>query len=171
MRSSSDGRFMTEPISALPDGARRVLPDGSVLLRGPYLRVRIAVLKPGVVLCTARGEVGNAADDRIETALLDELDAELARAGSLTLFADLRESPRMPSSSRQKIASWTRRHQARLLPSHVLTHPGLLEKALSMIMMLVGSGVFRIHTAPKPFLELLRRAAPRISELPSAPEE
>lgn len=162
---------MTEPISALPDGARRVLADGSVLFRGPYLHVRLAVLKPGLVLVTARGEVGNSNDERVETALLDELDAELQRAGSLTLFADLRGSPRMPDSSRQKIARWTRRHQVRIMPSHVLVESGLLERAVSIIMMLVGSGVFRIHTTAKPFLELLRKAAPKISELPSVPDE
>ena len=43
--------------------------------------------------------------------MLAALDAELERAGTLLLFADLRDSPRMPAESREKIARWMRRHQ------------------------------------------------------------
>ncbi len=88
----------------------------------------------------------------------------------MTLFADLRESARMPAGSRDKIAQWTRRHQARLLPSHVLVRSKLLEMALSIITMLVGSGLFKIHTDAQTFLALLKKAAPKLSELPRAPD-
>jgi hypothetical protein len=100
---------------------------------------------------------------------LVEFDRELERAGSFTMFADVRESPRMPSSSREKIAKWTRRHQARLLPSHVLVRSKLIEMAFAVITMLVGSGLFKVHTNPQTFLALVKKAAPRLTELPRAP--
>jgi hypothetical protein len=149
---------------------RHAQPDGSVLFCGTNLRVRIAVLKPGLVLVSAHGEVADAQDAGAEAALLAELDCELERAGTLTLFADLRESPRMPAASREKIAHWTRRHQARLLPSHALVRSKLLEMALSIITMLVGGGVFKIHTSARSFLDALKKVGPALSELPRVPE-
>jgi hypothetical protein len=150
---------------------RRVQPDGSVLICGNHLRVRVAVLQPGVVLATAHGEVADAIDASAEDALLAELDRELDRAGNFTLFADLRESPRMPAASREKIAQWTRRHQARLRPSHVLVRSKLIEMALSIITMLVGSGLFKVHTNPQTFLALVKKVAPKLTALPRVPDE
>lgn len=151
-------------------GMRQLQPDGAVLFRGTNLRVRVAFLKPGFVLVSADGEVANVEDARVESAVLAELDRELERAGTLTLFADLRESARMPAASREKIAQWMRRHQARLLTSHVLVQSKLIEMALSIITMLVGGGLFKLHTAPQTFLDLVRKVTPKLSELPKVPE-
>jgi hypothetical protein len=150
---------------------RRPQADGSVMLVGPHLRVRVAVLKPGVVLASAHGEVVGPHDVSVETALLAELELELERAGTLTLFADLRQSPRVPAASRDKLAQWARRHQGRLLPSHVLVQSKLLEMAMSLITMLVGSGVFEIHTRPQAFLAMVQSVAPNLSQLPGVPEQ
>jgi hypothetical protein len=150
------------------DQLRRVQPDGAVLFCGAHLNVRVVVLKPGVLLASARGEVVDAQDESAETALLEEFDRELERAGSLTVFADLRESQRMSAPSREKIAKWTRRHQARLLPSHILVRSKFIEMALSIIAMLVGGGLFEIHTNPQTFLALLKKVSPRLTELPRA---
>lgn len=148
---------------------RRVQPDGSVLFCGSHLFVRVAVLKPGIVLVSARGEVIDDEDVRAEAAMLAEFDHELERAGSFTVFADLRESQRMPAASRQRIAQWTRRHQTRLLLSHMLVRSKLLEMALSIITMLVGSGLFKVHTNAQTFLALVRTAAPKLTALPKVP--
>jgi len=153
-----------------PAEIRCAQPDGAVLFRGTNLRVRVAVLKPGFVLLSASGEVANALDTSVEQALFAELDQELERAGALTLFVDLRESPRMPAASRAKVAQWMRRHQARLLPSHALVQSKAMEMALSIITMLVGGGLFKIHTRPQVFLDLVRKAAPKLTALPSVPE-
>jgi len=148
---------------------RRVQPDGAVLFCGNHLFVRVEVLKPGVVLVSAHGEVLDNEDVRAEAALLAEFDRELEQVGSFTMFANLRESPHMPADSRKRIAEWTRRHQARLVPSHVLVRSKLLEMALSILTMLVGSGLFKVHTNPRTFLALVKKAAPKLTELPRAP--
>ena len=150
---------------------RRVQADGAVLFCGTNLRIRIAVLKAGLVLVSAQGEVADPEDSRVEAAVMAELDRELERAGKLTVFADIRESPRMPAASREKIAKWMRRHQARLLPSHILVRSKLIEMAVSIITMLVGSGVFEMHTKPEVFLKLLKKAAPQLTALPVVPEQ
>ena len=149
---------------------RRVQPDGAVLFRGPNLRVRVAVLKPGFVLASAHGEVAEERDASVETAVLAELERELTRAGTLTLFADLRQSPRVPAASREKLAQWALRHRARLRPSHVLVRSKLLEMAMSIISMVTGDGLFEVHTRPLPFLALVKKVAPKLTELPGIPE-
>ena len=149
---------------------RRVQPDGSLLFCGPNLRVRVTVLKPGFVLATGHGAIAGAEDVSAEAALLAELDRELERAGTLTVFADLRNSPRLPAASREKIVHWARGHQARLLPSHVLVRSKTIEMAMSIIAMLVGGGRLKIHSSPQVFLDLVKQVAPKLTELPKVPE-
>jgi hypothetical protein len=165
-------KLMTGP-SATRDrvGIRRVQADGAVLFVGPNLRVRIAVLKSGFVLASAQGEVVGLQDVSAEAAMLAELERELERAGTLTLFADLRQSPRLPAASREKLAQWARRHEGRLLPSHVLVQSKLIEMAMSLITMLVGGGVFEIHTRPQAFLDLVKKVSPTLVELPGVPAQ
>ena len=154
-----------------PADVRRPQADGAVLLVGPNLRVRVAVLQPGIVLASAHGEVVGAQDANAERAVLAEFELELERAGTLTLFADLRQSPRLPAASREKLAQWARRHEGRLLPSHVLVQSKLIEMAMSLITMLVGRDVFEIHTRPQAFLALVKKVVPKLTELPSVPEQ
>ncbi|HEY1533664.1 MAG TPA: hypothetical protein VGF76_06585 [Polyangiaceae bacterium] len=119
------------------------------------------------MLVTAYGEALTERDQRAEQAMTAELDGELERAGQLTVFADLRESPRMPAKSRDLIAKWMRRHQVRLNTSHVLVHSKLMEVALSIVAMLVGGGMVKIHSKADVFLGLVRKVAPKLTELPS----
>jgi len=155
----------SSPRSDRPE-MRCVQPDGAVLFCGTHLRVRVAVLQPGIMLASALGEVMDADDELAENAMLAEFDGELERAGSFTLYADLRESKQMSAPSRDRIAKWARCHQARLLPSHLLVSSNLIEMALAIIAMLVGGGLFKIHTSPQAFLALVRKVAPKLSELP-----
>lgn len=154
-----------------PADIRRPLADGSVVLRGPNLRVRIAVLKAGVVLATAHGEVLDDKDSSVEAAVLAEFEKEMDRAGTLTLFADLRQSPRVPAPSREKLAEWAKRHRARILPSHVLVQSKLMEMAVSIVSMLIGQRVIEVYTRPATFLTLLKKVAPKLTELPKVPEQ
>ena len=45
-----------------------------------------------------------------------------------------------------------------------------MEMALSIITMLVGGGLFNIHTRPQAFLDLIKKVAPKLTALPSVPE-
>ena len=137
---------------------------------GTALRVRVATLKPGFVLVTAHGEALTERDGRAEQAMTAELDRELERAGQLTVFADLRESPHMPAKSRDMVAKWMRRHQARLNTSHVLVHSKIMEMAMSMVAMLVGGGMVKVYSNADVFMKVVRKAAPKLSELPVVPE-
>ena len=153
----------------LAGGLRREEADGSLVFLGAALRIRLVTLKPGFVLVTADGEALGERDGQAELALTTELDRELERAGTLTVFADLRQSPRMPAKSRDMIARWTRRHQARLNASHVLVHSKFMELAMSIVAMLVGGGMVKVYSKPDVFLNLVRKVAPRLTELPCVP--
>jgi hypothetical protein len=161
---------MNPPAKPDPANVRRPQADGAVLFVGPNLRVRVAVLKSGVVLASAHGEVIGAEDASVEAAVLAELEVELERAGTLTLFADLRQSPRLPAASREKLAQWARRQEGRLLASHVLVQSHLIEMAMSLITMLVGGSVLETHTRPQAFLAMVKKVAPTLTKLPSVPE-
>ncbi len=43
--------------------------------------------------------------------------------------------------------------------------------AMSLIAMLVGSGVFEIHSRPQAFLAMIKKVAPTLGKLPSVPEQ
>jgi hypothetical protein len=150
-------------------GLRREQADGSLMFLGAALRVRFVTLKPGFVLVTADGEALGELDRQAELALTTELDRELERAGTLTVFADLRQSPRMPAKSRDMIAQWLRRHQARLNATHVLVHSKFMEMAMSIVAMLVGGGMVKVYSKPDVFLSLVRKVAPKLTELPCVP--
>jgi hypothetical protein len=149
---------------------RRRQADGSVLFVGPNLRVRVAVLKPGVVLASTHGEVIGSQDADVEAAVLGELDRELESAGTLALFADLRQSPRLPAISREKLAQWASRHKGRLLTCHVLVQSQLLEMAMSLVTLVVGGDVLETHTRPQAFLAMVKKESPTLTKLPSVPE-
>jgi hypothetical protein len=153
-----------------PAGVRREQADGSVVFFGTAIRLRVAQLKPGFVLVTALGEALTERDVLAEQGLTAQLDLELERAGQLTVFADLRESPRMPAKSRAMIAAWMRRHQVRLNTSHILVRSKLMEMAMSVVAMLVGGGMIKVYSNADTFLSLVRKAAPKLTELPRAPE-
>jgi hypothetical protein len=143
-----------------PSSLRETLPDGTLLIAGPNLRLRVAVLRPGVVLVSAQGEVKHPDDVSAELTLLRELEAELDHAHQLTLFADLRESERMPSTSRDRLATWARRHEARPFKAHVLVRSTLLEMAISIISMLVGTSRVEMHVRAPAFWALVKESAP-----------
>jgi hypothetical protein len=149
---------------------RREQADGSIAFFGTALRLRVSPLKPGFVLVTAYGEALTERDMLAEQGLTAELDRELERAGQLTVFADLRESPRMPARSRDMIAKWMRRHQVRLNTAHVLVHSRIMEMAMSVVAMLVGGGMLKVYSKPDLFLGLVRKVAPKLTKLPTVPE-
>ena len=76
----------------------------------------------------------------------------------------------MPSTSRERISIWARRHEGRALHSHVLVRSSLHEMAMSIVSMLVGTERVVIHVKVAPFLALLEKAAPELTELPRAPD-
>ncbi|MEO7037738.1 MAG: hypothetical protein ABI548_27475 [Polyangiaceae bacterium] len=159
---------MTSPAEPpVPTGARQVQADGAVVFVGPRLAFRVAALRAGVVLVTARGSADTPGDTVAELAMHAELDRELERAGSLTVFADVRESSRMPAASRELTAKWLKRHQARVHPCHVLVRSKLMEMAVSILTMLVGGGMLKLHSKPDTFLEAMRKAGVKLAALPT----
>jgi len=47
----------------------------------------------------------------------------------------------------------------------------ILEMALSIITMLVGGGVLKVHSRPQTFLDLIKKTYPKLSELPRIPAQ
>jgi hypothetical protein len=111
---------------------------------------------------------GSPEDAQAELAMLKELDAELKRSGSLTVFADLREMPRMSAQSREVATTWLRDNRANIKASHVLVRSKLVEMAMAIVAMVVGGGILKLYSRPDTFLDLVRTAAPTLVALPTA---
>jgi hypothetical protein len=149
---------------------RCVEAGGASLFFGTCVRFRVETLKPGFVLLTCHGGAVTEEDALAEAAMMAELDRELERAGTLSVFADLRDTSRMAAASRELAAKWMRRHQARINASHVLVRSKIIEMAMSVVAMLVGGGMVKIYSNPDVFLALVRKVAPKMTELPRVPE-
>jgi hypothetical protein len=147
---------------------RRIRPDGVVLLVGTTIQFRVAVLNPGVILLTGGGSRSASPEDaQAELAMLKELDSELQRASSLTVFADLREMPRMSAQSRDVATTWMRDNRPKIKASHVLVRSKLVEMAMSIVGMVVGGGILKLYSRPDVFLGLIRASAPQLTALPT----
>lgn len=152
---------------AQPVPLRQVLPSGAILLSGPSLRVRIAVLRPGFLLITTVGSATEPRDRDVELAMLREFEIEIERAAMLTTFLDLRETSRMNGDSREMVATWMRKHKPQLNPGHILLRSKLMEMAISILGMLTGGGMINTYSKPQAFLDVVRAVAPRITALPT----
>jgi hypothetical protein len=65
---------------------------------------------------------------------------------------------------RHQLARSPRRFEARLLPK-------VMEMALSIITMLVGGACSIFTPGPQAFLDLVKKVAPKLTALPSVPEQ
>lgn len=98
------------------------------------------------------------------TQFIDEaakmLDAEIAREGRITVFANLYETARMNADVRDAWAAWSKKTQANTLP-YCLVRSKLMEMAMSLISMFSGANL-RVSSNPRDFLEAMRRTVPHV---------
>lgn len=147
--------------------ARDVLPDGSVVILGPNVSFRVIVLKPGNVLVVSKGGGNTPADIAAVDALFREFDQELERSGTLSTFADARQSTQISSETREKTVEWARKHGDRIKSSHVLVRSKLIEMALSVVSLLIGNANgTKFYSRPDAFLAVMRGQNMTLTELP-----
>lgn len=141
---------------------RTTLADGSIELGAPDARLRLTRLRPGIVLLV---QLGN--DDDMTRALLGEFEEEIKRAGSLTVFADVRHIRRMSPEVRDYTLSWGRRNRSEVELATILVGSKLVGMAMSILAMLLGGGLIKIVSDVRTFEELVRRKVPEFGGLPA----
>jgi hypothetical protein len=117
--------------------------------------VTLRRLAPGVMYFASSGSI---------TVFIEEaakaLDAEIAREGRITVFANLYETARMASDVRDAWAAWSKKSKASTAP-YCLVRSKLMEMAMSLISMFSGANL-KVFSDPQPFLEAMKKAAPRV---------
>jgi hypothetical protein len=142
---------------------RKVLGDGIVLLSTTQSITRVERLAPGVILCTSVGRSVVTLDD----AVMQELDRDVESAKSVFLYCDLRGLSRMDLATREKAVAWGRKHHGKL-NVHVLVTSKLVELALSVISMVVGTPV-QFYASENAFLAAVQTQVPALRSLPVVP--
>ena len=142
---------------------RTLLADGSVLLSTPESASRVQQLAPGVVLCS---NVGRGAAE-VDLAVMAELEQHIERSGSISVFCDLRSLTRMDPATRETASLWGKKHYGKV-SVHILVTSKLVELALSVISMVVGTPI-RFYGHEAGFLAALERQVPGVRSLPVVP--
>jgi hypothetical protein len=87
------------------------------------------------------------------------LDAEIAREGRITVFANLYETTRMASDVRDMWATWSKKSQDKTKP-YCLVRSKIMEMAMSLISMFSGASMKTVSD-PSEFAALMKRVAPQ----------
>ncbi len=141
---------------------RSVQPDGTIVLSGDRCAAHIKRLAPGVMYMVYVGS-GSAA---VDSAAMSEYGKEVEAHGSLQLFCDLRGLTRIASETRENSKSWLK-YKGRL-HSHLLIKSKLVEMALSVMAMILGT-TFKAMTDEARFKAELAQHVPGLQKLPPAP--
>jgi hypothetical protein len=86
------------------------------------------------------------------------LDDDIARAGHITVFANLLQATRLVGEAREGWATWSKKTKA-YVSSHCLVRSKLVEMGLSLITMFSGNNL-RSTNDPVAFEAAMKRAAP-----------
>lgn len=131
----------------LSDGTSQWTLDGgaTVLLRR---------LAPGVMYFAASGSITQFVEEAAKA-----LDAEIAREGRITVFANLYETTRMATDVRDAWSAWSKKSQAQTMP-YCLVRSKIMEMAMSLISMFSGASM-RTVSDPNEFIALMKRVAPQ----------
>jgi hypothetical protein len=143
---------------------RMTAADGSIEFVGPTARLGMARLRPGVILLTQVGD-----DEAVTRAMAGEIEEEIQRSGSLTMFADIRGVLHMSPEVRDFSLSWGRRHRSDIKLATILVGSKVVAMAMSLLAMVLGGGLIKIVSDVRTFEELVRDKVPEFGGLPAAP--
>lgn len=126
---------------------RSVLADGSRCFRTSKFTQVITALAPGSLLVTGIGYNSG------ECAPL--VTAELSRAipsgGKLSAFVNLSEQSGQASIAREWWADWVKQHRPELTTTHMFIRSKMMDMAVSVLVMLIGSEMIRTHSTRSTF--------------------
>jgi hypothetical protein len=119
--------------------------------------LRLQRPRPGVLI----GTISGYDDGEIAEHFLREIDEELAVAGHLRLFVDLRGQVGIDVKARERGTEWLRDHQHQDLMSEVLVGSKLMSMALSVMRIFSNAGDKVVaHCDPLEFEESILRVVP-----------
>lgn len=143
--------------------SRKVLTERSTLYSGARGSCVVTILAPGHVLLTLYGYN----DGEVASHYYAAMEAEMHSAGFLVLFMDSREQSGISPEERERASEWTKKWQGKKYRSgHLLFKSRLLEMALAVVRLMTGH-VLIGYSRTEEFEEVIARAVPGFSRLPS----
>ncbi len=141
---------------------RSMLADGSLCFRTSKFTQVVTVLAPGFMLVTGIGYNSG------ECAPL--ITAELRRAfpqtGKLATFVNLAGQTGQASVAREWWGEWVKQNRAQLTVTHMLVRSKMMDMAISVLGMIIGSGMIKAHSDVLTFEAAIRAGVPRFERLP-----
>ncbi|HYP99852.1 MAG TPA: hypothetical protein VER96_14350 [Polyangiaceae bacterium] len=145
---------------------RSVLADGSLCLRTSKFTQVITQLGPGVMLVTGIGyNSGECAP--LVTA---ELSRAIPSAGKLSAFVNLSEQTGQASIAREWWADWSKQNRAQLTTTHMFVRSKMMDMAISVLVMLIGSEMVRTHSNRTTFEAAIAERVRGFRALPTYPD-
>jgi hypothetical protein len=145
---------------------RSLLADGSQCFRTSKFTQVISPLGPGSVLVTGIGYNSG------ECAPL--VTAELSRAipavGKLSAFVNLSDQTGQASVAREWWADWAKQNRAQLTTTHMFVRSRMMDMAISVLVMLVGSEMVKTHSSRSTFEAVIAERVRGFRGLPSYPD-
>lgn len=135
--------------------------DGATIFSDDGLTTRIERLAPGVILGTSVGT----SNQSVDAAVLSVLEREIAKCGTITVFFDGRRMKYMSSGSKDVAGQWGKKFKGRV-ELHVLIKSKVLEMALSILSMVVGTTV-HFYSNELAFVRAVAKVVPRFRSLPT----
>jgi len=145
---------------------RSTLADGSLCFRTSKFTQVVTPLALGCVLVTGVGYNSG------ECAPL--ITAELARAipagGKLSTFVDLSGQTGQASIAREWWADWVKQNRAQLETTHMLVRSRMMDMAISVLVMIIGSEMVRTHSNSATFQRAISERLSGFKALPTFPD-
>jgi hypothetical protein len=145
---------------------RSVLADGSHCFRTSKFTQVVSALGPGAMLVTGIGyNSGQCAP--LVTA---ELTRAMPAGGQLSAFVNLSEQTGQASIAREWWADWAKQHRSQLTTTHMFIRSKMMDMAISVLVMLVGSEMIRTHSNRTTFEAAIAERVRGFRALPTYPD-
>jgi len=141
---------------------RSVLADGSQCFRVSKFTQVFTPLAPGSVLVTGIGyNSGECAP--LVTA---ELSYAIPALGKLSAFVNLAGQTGQSSIAREWWANWAKQNRERLTTTHMFIRSKMMDMAISVLVMIIGSEMIRTHSSRTTFEAAIAERVPGFRALP-----
>lgn len=145
---------------------RSVLADGSQCFRTSKFTQVISRLAPGSLLVTGIGYNSGACAPLVTA----ELSRAIPAGGKLSAFVDLSGQSGQASIAREWWADWVKQNRPQLTTTHMFVHSWMMDMAISVLVMIIGSEMIRTHSTRTTFEAAIAERVRGFRALPSYPD-
>lgn len=99
-----------------------------------------------------------------------ELSSAVPPGGKLSAFVNLSEQTGQASIAREWWANWAKQNRHQLTTTHMFIRSKMMDMAVSVLVMLIGSEMIRTHSSRTTFEAAIAERVPGFRALPTFPD-